>query len=119
MQIFIQAASKHIPTRIFQWIVDNGPSLRLARAREVKIMVTSVAKELVREKADALLQGKGNQDIFSLLGVLPLRYSLPASLVDYLAVKANMDANAKLKLSDEELLAQMRWVSSVILSLFS
>ena len=30
-----------------------------------------------------------------------------------------MDANAKLKLSDEELLAQMRWVLSVILSLFS
>jgi len=36
------------------------------------------------------LQGKGNQDIFSLL------------------VKANMDASARLKLSDEELLAQMR-----------
>ena len=30
-----------------------------------------------------------------------------------------MDANAKLKLSEEELLAQMRWVLSVILSLFS
>ena len=50
-------------------MADNGPSPRLARARDVKIMVTSVAKELVREKADALLQGKGNRDIFSLLGV--------------------------------------------------
>ena len=69
MQIFIQAASKHIPTQIYQWMADNGPSPRLARARDVKIMVTSVAKELVREKADALLQGKGNRDIFSLLGV--------------------------------------------------
>ena len=39
-------------------------------------MVNNVAKELVREKADALLQGKGNKDIFSLLGVLPLRCSL-------------------------------------------
>lgn len=33
-------------------------------------MVTNVAKELVREKADALLQGKGNTDIFTLLGML-------------------------------------------------
>ena len=73
MQIFIQAASKHIPMRIYQWMVDNGPSPRLERARDVKIMVTKIAKELVREKADALLQGKGNQDIFSLLGVSPLR----------------------------------------------
>ena len=119
MQVFMQAASKHIPTRIFQWMVENGQSPRLARARDVKIMVTSIAKELVREKADALLQGKGDQDIFSLLSVFPLRYSLPISLVYYLAVKANMDANAKLKLSEEELLAQMRWVSSVILSFFS
>ena len=100
-------------------MVENGQSPRLARARDVKIMVTSIAKELVREKADALLQGKGDQDIFSLLSVFPLRYSLPISLVYYLAVKANMDANAKLKLSDEELLAQMRWVSSVIHSFFS
>ena len=54
-------------------MVDNGPSPRLERARDVKIMVTKIAKDLVREKADALLQGKGNQDIFSLLGVSPLR----------------------------------------------
>ncbi|KAF8557930.1 cytochrome P450 [Imleria badia] len=87
--IFMLAASKHIPVWILQWIAENGPGPRITRARDVKIMVTSVAKELVKEKADALLQGKGNQDIFTLL------------------VKANMDANAKIKLSDEELLPQM------------
>ncbi|KAN0081681.1 Cytochrome P450 [Tylopilus felleus] len=89
-QIFIQAASKYIPTHIYQWMLDNGSNPRLARARDVKNTVTDVAKELVREKGGALLQGKGNTDIFTLL------------------VKANMDANAKIKLSDEELLAQMR-----------
>ncbi|KAI9573309.1 cytochrome P450 [Boletus coccyginus] len=89
-QIFMQAASKYIPMRIFQWMLDNGSHPRLARARDTKIAVTSVAKELVREKADALLQGKGNRDVFTLL------------------VMANMDANAKQKMSDEELLAQMR-----------
>ncbi|KAF8557928.1 cytochrome P450 [Imleria badia] len=89
-QIFVQAAAKHIPVWILQWVADNGPRPRLARAHDVKTMVTSITKELVREKADALLQGKGSQDIFTLL------------------IKANMDANAKIKLTDEELLSQMR-----------
>ncbi|KAF8434320.1 cytochrome P450 [Boletus edulis BED1] len=89
-QIFILAASKFVPTRILQWLADNGSSPRLARVRDLKVMVTGIAKELVREKADALLQGKGNTDIFTLL------------------IKANMDAGAKKRLSDEELLAQMR-----------
>ena len=57
----------------------EGPGLR---ARDLTVMVTGFAKGLVREKADALLQGKGNQDIFTLLGVLPLHWSLPVSLVD-------------------------------------
>ena len=50
-------------------MADNGRSARLERARDVKTMVTGFAEELVREKADALLQGKGNRDIFTLLGV--------------------------------------------------
>ncbi|KAF8131862.1 cytochrome P450 [Boletus edulis] len=89
-QIFLQAASKYIPACILQWLLENGSNTRLVRARDVRTTVTSIAKELVREKADTLLQGRGNTDIFTLL------------------VKANMDANAKKKLSDEELLAQMR-----------
>ncbi|KAG6382155.1 cytochrome P450 [Boletus reticuloceps] len=89
-QIFILAASKFVPTRILQWLVDNGSSPRLARVRDLKIMVTDIAKELVREKADALLRGQGNTDIFTLL------------------IKANKDASTKKRLSDEELLAQMR-----------
>jgi len=89
-------------------MLNNGSHPRLARARDAKITVTSVAEELVREKADALLQGKGSRDVFTLLGVLPLHFSFIPSLVDYFVVKANMDANAKQKMSHEELLAQMR-----------
>ncbi|KAF8131874.1 cytochrome P450 [Boletus edulis] len=89
-QLFMQAASKHIPVGIFQWLTDNGPGARLARARDVTNTATNFAKELVQEKAAALLEGKGNTDAFTLL------------------IKANMDANAKKRLSDEELLAQMR-----------
>lgn len=89
-------------------MLDNGSNPRLARARDVKNTVTDVAKELVREKGGALLQGKGNTDIFTLLGTLPYTPQFLASFDDLPAVKANMDANAKIKLSDEELLAQMR-----------
>lgn len=81
-------------------------------------MATDVAKELLREKADALLQGRGNRDIFTLLGVLLPCHLLPINFVDYLAVKANMDADAKNKMTDDELIAQMRWVLFMIWSFF-
>ena len=48
-------------------MTDHGSNPRLERAREVKKMVTGVAKELVREKAETLLEGKGSRDVFSLL----------------------------------------------------
>lgn len=106
----MQAAAKYIPTQILQWMLGNASSPRLARARDAKEMSTSVARELVRDKAKALLQGKANTDIFTLLSMLFVRHSLLFTLVHLLAVKANMDANAKMKLSDEELLSQMRYV---------
>ncbi|KAF8141145.1 cytochrome P450 [Boletus edulis] len=88
-QIFIQAASKYFPPWILEWMTDHGSNSRLERAREVKKMVTEVGKKMVQERAETLLEGKGNRDVFSLL------------------VKANMDTEAKNKLTEEELLAQM------------
>jgi len=67
-QIFIQAASTYFPPWILEWMTDHGPGTRLERAREVKKMATEVAKEMVREKAETLLEGKGSRDVFSLLG---------------------------------------------------
>ena len=67
-QIFIQAASKYIPTRILEWMTDHGSNPRLERARETKRAATEAAKELLREKAETLLAGKGSRDVFSLLG---------------------------------------------------
>ncbi|KAG6370177.1 hypothetical protein JVT61DRAFT_12324 [Boletus reticuloceps] len=67
-QIFLQAASKYIPTCILRRLLENGSNARLVRARDVRTTVTSIAKVLVREKADALLQGRGNADVLTLLG---------------------------------------------------
>ncbi|KAF8549103.1 cytochrome P450 [Imleria badia] len=80
-QIFVQVASKYIPAVLLYWMFEKSSSPRLARARE--------------DRADALLQGKANTDIFTLL------------------VKANMDATAKMKTSDDEVLAQMLYLEAM------
>ncbi|KAI6124692.1 cytochrome P450 [Pisolithus croceorrhizus] len=90
LQIFIQEALKYIPKSIVKYWVQHTPNRRAARLREVNDAVTATAKTMVTEKAESLLRGQGSRDIFTLL------------------VKANMDAEAKNKLSDEELYSQMR-----------
>ncbi|KAI6109088.1 cytochrome P450 [Pisolithus croceorrhizus] len=90
LQIFVQEALKYIPKLIVKSWVKYTPNHRAARLCEVNSVVTATARSMVIEKAESLLQGKGSRDIFTLL------------------VKANMDAEAKNKLSDEELYSQMR-----------
>ncbi|KAI6029283.1 hypothetical protein PISMIDRAFT_683590 [Pisolithus microcarpus 441] len=89
-QIFIQEALKYIPTSVLEYWAKHSSNRRIVRIRETRAVATAIAENMVKEKAEFLLQGKGSRDIFTLL------------------VKANMDAEAKHKLSDEELYAQMR-----------
>lgn len=89
-QIFIQEALKYIPTSILEYWAKHSSNRRIVRIRETRAVATAIAESMVKEKAEFLLQGKGSRDIFTLL------------------VKANMDAEAKHKLSDEELYSQMR-----------
>ncbi|KAG0708519.1 cytochrome P450, partial [Suillus ampliporus] len=89
-QILFQGVSKYIPSRILEYLADTSKSPRIARIRETGSVATSAAKQMVKDKAEMLLQSKGSRDVFSLL------------------VKANMDADAKAKLTEEELFAQMR-----------
>ncbi|KAJ2931308.1 hypothetical protein H1R20_g5845, partial [Candolleomyces eurysporus] len=64
----------------------------LVHARHTAKLANAVAKELVETKAEALLQGKGNKDILSLL------------------VKANASENNETRLTEEEIYAQMRTI---------
>ncbi|KAF9235249.1 cytochrome P450 [Melanogaster broomeanus] len=89
-QIFLQAVTKYIPVKILHLLAKYSSNPRFERIRELEKVGTKVAKEMVREKAESLLRKQGENDVFSLL------------------VKANMDADAKNKLTEEELLAQMR-----------
>lgn len=67
-EIFSQSMLAYIPTRIREFLGDHVPSHKLLCARTIAKLATSVAKSLVNSRADALLQGKGNRDIMSLLG---------------------------------------------------
>ncbi|KAG0708534.1 cytochrome P450 [Suillus ampliporus] len=91
-QILFQGVSKYIPSRILEYFGDTSRNPRIVRLRETGRAATSVAKQMVKDKAEMLLQGKGSRDVFSLL------------------VKANMDTDAKAKLTEEELYAQMRTI---------
>ncbi|KAJ4471511.1 cytochrome P450 [Lentinula aciculospora] len=81
---------RYIPTSVMEFINDHNP--RLSLLHRVNHLAEITAKHLVDTKSDLLLEGKGKKDIMSLL------------------VKANHEAstNTKARLSEAELLAQMR-----------
>ncbi|KAF5365917.1 hypothetical protein D9758_006666 [Tetrapyrgos nigripes] len=85
--------AQYLPSRVIQIITDYLPSPRLRVLRRNGQTVDRVAKELVEMKFNALLEGKGKRDVMSLL------------------VKANASEDPKTRLSNEELIAQMRTIA--------
>lgn len=81
-----------LPVWILQLISKYSWRKRLVHARHTAKLANAVARALVDSKADALLQGKGNKDILSLL------------------VKANTSEGSATQLTDGEMLAQMRTI---------
>ncbi|KAF8995462.1 cytochrome P450 [Cyathus striatus] len=87
--IFMQTI---LPVWALQLMSRYSRRRNLVHARHTANLANTVTTELVRSKADALLHGKGNKDILSLL------------------VKANSSENASTRLTEEEMLAQMRTI---------
>ncbi|THV06675.1 cytochrome P450 [Dendrothele bispora CBS 962.96] len=82
--------AQYLPVKVLEFITDHVPSQRLTALRRAGVVVDRVAKELVEMKSKDLLEGKGKKDIMSLL------------------MKANASENPRVRLSDAELIAQMR-----------
>lgn len=108
-----------LPVWVLQLMSKYSSRRNLKHARHTAQLANAVTRQLVDSKAEALLQGKGNKDILSLLGgfvasFLSLDTPNPVTffpcLVLMLKVQANASENTNTKLSDEELLAQMRCV---------
>ncbi|KAF9467351.1 cytochrome P450 [Collybia nuda] len=87
--IFMQTI---FPVWVLELMSKYSQRRNLVHARHTAKLANIVTRQLVDSKSDALLQGKGNKDILSLL------------------VKANASENADTKLNEEEMLAQMRTI---------
>ncbi|KAJ4468353.1 cytochrome P450 [Lentinula aciculospora] len=79
-----------MPVWYLQLMSKYSNSRRMVHARHTAELVNNVAQSLIDMKSEALLHGKENKDILSLL------------------VKANASENPASRLTDEEMLAQMR-----------
>ncbi|KAG6821030.1 hypothetical protein H0H93_007920 [Arthromyces matolae] len=87
--IFMQTI---LPVWMLQLMSKFSRRRNLIHARHTAKLADEVARALVKSKANSLLQGKHNKDILSLL------------------VKANASENDAARLTEEEMLAQMRTI---------
>ncbi|KZT01474.1 cytochrome P450 [Laetiporus sulphureus 93-53] len=92
MKVFCTSMARFIPMRLSEILYDHLPGKGLDKARENKQAAHNVAHQLLEMKSDALLLGKGNRDIMSIL------------------VKANASENEKTRLTHEEMISQMRTI---------
>ncbi|KAF8813700.1 cytochrome P450 [Phlegmacium glaucopus] len=87
--IFMQTI---FPVWVLQLMSKFSQARNLVHARHTARLANEVTRHLVQSKAEALLQGKGNKDILTLL------------------VQANASEHASTRLTEEEMLAQMRTI---------
>ncbi|KAG6904666.1 hypothetical protein DXG01_008211, partial [Tephrocybe rancida] len=91
-EIFFSNIIVRLPRIVREFLGDNISSKKLRHAQNTAKLSTKVARELIQQKAGALLQGKGSRDIMSLL------------------VKANASENENARLSEDEMFGLMRVV---------
>ncbi|KAJ7921152.1 cytochrome P450, partial [Mycena leptocephala] len=90
--IFVLGLMEFLPISVVKFFIDYAPVRGLKNSRRVTDIAVGIAKELVDQKSEALLAGKGKRDIMSLL------------------VKANASENPRTSLSETEMLAQMQTI---------
>jgi len=87
--IFVQAV---FPVWLQILMARYSQARNQVHARHTEQLANALTRKLIDEKAEALLQGKGNKDILSLL------------------VKANASEESAARLTEEEVFAQMRTI---------
>ncbi|KAL0955427.1 hypothetical protein HGRIS_001673 [Hohenbuehelia grisea] len=90
--IFVQNLWAYLPLKVLHFVANHSPAMTMHHARYCERVATDIARDLVKEKADALLEGKGKRDIMSLL------------------VKANASEDPNRQLDEQELYDQMRTI---------
>jgi len=59
---------KYFPSSLLEYWFERSSNPRFQRVRQTRAVATAQAKDMVAEKAEYLLRGKGSKDIFTLLG---------------------------------------------------
>lgn len=67
--IFAQNLWAYLPSQCLHLISKYTPGMTLKHAQYTEKIALDVAKKLVETKTQELLQGEGNRDIMSLLGM--------------------------------------------------
>ena len=101
-------------------LLDLLPDPKVQRVKRLTSMVYNRSKEIFEAKKAAIKRGDQEmlhtvgegKDVMSILRRFPLWFS-PINISHFASVKANMMASAEDKLPDEELLAQMAYVTHV------
>ncbi|EMD32992.1 hypothetical protein CERSUDRAFT_161087 [Gelatoporia subvermispora B] len=91
-KIFLQSMAYFVPMRVQEFLYDNLPGNGLDKARTTKEVGRRVAQELIKMKMDAVAMDKTSRDVMSIL------------------VKANVSENEVTRLTEDEMVAQMRTI---------
>jgi hypothetical protein len=66
--IFVLGLLELVPIVVTKFLLNHAPTRDLRNSRRVQGIAVGIAKQLVAEKAEDLIAGKGKRDIMSLLG---------------------------------------------------
>jgi len=91
-KVFFTSMAHYIPMPLAEMLYDKLPGKGLDKARTNRAVAHKVAEDLLKKKSAALLLGKGDRDIMSIL------------------VRANASENEHARLTHEEMLSQMRTI---------
>ena len=103
------SAFNWIPKSVAAWVIENNRSPGMAELRENGTYACEVAAELIEEKRDELRDGTFRKDVLSVLGsscCSPIRVGPGATFGSL--VQANSTLRQDWRLSDEEIVAQIR-----------
>jgi hypothetical protein len=84
---------------------------RALRMREMRENTKNVARDLVAEKHEVLSEGKEKRDVMSLIGRRLSCDQCQGGLLTSPLVKANISEQSESRLSEDEMLAKMQYVS--------
>ena len=96
---------------LLPWLCDNSNYPGMKNLRRNKVEAHTVARELLDSKRRELEAGTPSEDLMSLLGSLPPFFASVHVVVEGFSVpvKANDSQSEGLKLTDEEVISQVRW----------